>query len=113
MKTLMVALLAFITIHLSAFESGGENKSNSQAALIGKVTDQVTGEALAGVAVKVEGTDIVAYTNFDGQFEIENMKPGSYDVCVSYISYEEKENAISLEAGKQRELKMDLAAIKE
>jgi hypothetical protein len=29
-----------------------------------------------------------AYTDFDGNFEIENIKPGNYNIIASYISYD-------------------------
>jgi hypothetical protein len=54
--------------------------------LSGSVVDFNSGEALTGVEVKIEGTDVTTYTDFDGHFEIE-VKPGKYNLIASYISY--------------------------
>ncbi|MBN2172658.1 MAG: carboxypeptidase-like regulatory domain-containing protein [Bacteroidales bacterium] len=55
--------------------------------LTGQVVDFSTGEALTGVEVCLDGTDIKAYTDFDGKFEFGEVKPGHYNIIASYISY--------------------------
>jgi hypothetical protein len=55
--------------------------------LKGQVVDFNSGESLTGVEVTIEGTDVKAYTDFDGNFEIKDVKPGSYNLVASYISY--------------------------
>jgi hypothetical protein len=55
--------------------------------LMGKVVDFTSGESLTGVEVSIEGTDFKAYTDFDGNFEFKDVKPGNYNVIASYISY--------------------------
>jgi hypothetical protein len=55
--------------------------------LKGQVVDYNSGESLTGVEVTIEGTSIKAYTDFDGNFEIKDVKPGSYNLVASYISY--------------------------
>jgi uncharacterized surface anchored protein len=57
----------------------------------GVVTDNETGESLAGVLVKIEDTGKVAYTDFDGKFEIAEMVPGKYNISMSMISYQPNE----------------------
>lgn len=56
--------------------------------LTGKVIDLLTNEALTGVEIKLEGTDIKVYSDFDGNFEIKEVKPGEYNIIASYISYQ-------------------------
>ncbi|GAO28352.1 beta-sandwich domain-containing protein [Geofilum rubicundum] len=51
------------------------------------VLDKTTGESLTGVEVRVEGTDLKTYTDFDGKFVFENVKAGEYKVMANYISY--------------------------
>lgn len=53
----------------------------------GKVTDMITGESLAGAEVTIEGTDIKAFTDLDGNFSIAGLKPGKYSIICSLISY--------------------------
>ncbi|MGD9555516.1 MAG: carboxypeptidase-like regulatory domain-containing protein [Mangrovibacterium sp.] len=55
----------------------------------GRVLDQRTNETLVGVKVELKGTNQVVYTDFDGKYNFENVKPGTYVLTASYISYEE------------------------
>lgn len=55
--------------------------------LSGIVLDNETGEALVGVAIRFEGSKETVYTDFDGNFKIDNVVPGTYNVLSSYISY--------------------------
>jgi hypothetical protein len=54
-----------------------------------KVVDKVSGEALAGVKVNVEGTHIDLYTDLEGTFVIDRILPGAYSLKLSFISYED------------------------
>ena len=56
--------------------------------LVGEVTDKNTGEPLIGANILLQGTNLGAATDEDGQFIIINIPPGIYTVKVSYISYE-------------------------
>ncbi len=58
--------------------------------LFGTVTDANTGESLVGVQVQLEGTNKKAYTDFDGNFSFEDLRPGEYNISANYISYEAK-----------------------
>ncbi len=55
--------------------------------LSGTVLDNVTGEALTGVAIRFEGSNKTVYTDFDGNFKIEDIVPGQYNILSNYISY--------------------------
>lgn len=67
-----------------------ETKAPATVAVSGSVTDQNTNETLVGVKVELEGTGLVTYTDFDGNYSFENVKPGLYDLTASYVSYEKK-----------------------
>jgi hypothetical protein len=73
--------------------SANKNKSNeivpanAVVSISGKVIDFTSGEALAGVEVAIEGSTKKVHTDFDGNFKIDNVKPGSYNLIASYISY--------------------------
>lgn len=56
----------------------------------GKIIDKKTAEELIGVSVQIEGTSLGAATDFEGKFMINNLKPGTYNLVVSYISYTKK-----------------------
>ncbi len=88
-NALISFIICFITLtSFQLFAEGGVTNSPAQTvSLSGHVTDLNTGESLAGVVIKMEGTDIKTYTDFDGNFIIKNLKPGTYNVVASFISY--------------------------
>jgi outer membrane receptor protein involved in Fe transport len=57
--------------------------------IVGKVTDAQTGEMLIGANVIIEGTNLGAATNVNGEYLILNVPPGSYTVIARYIGYRE------------------------
>jgi predicted nicotinamide N-methyase len=61
--------------------------ANTSVSISGKVIDFTSGEALVGVEVAIEGSTKKAHTDLDGNFKIDNIKPGSYNLIASYISY--------------------------
>ena len=56
--------------------------------ICGTVTDAKMKEPLIGASVVIEGTTVGAITDIDGNFRIENVKPGTYTVAASYVSYQ-------------------------
>ena len=59
----------------------------SNTVLAGLVIDHETGESLAGVLVKIKGSDRAFYTDFEGNFEIKGLIPGEYELKLSLVSY--------------------------
>ncbi|WP_350285856.1 TonB-dependent receptor [uncultured Croceitalea sp.] len=55
--------------------------------LFGNVLDEV-GEPIIGASVFLEGTEKGAQTDFDGNYTITDVTPGSYNLVVSYLGYE-------------------------
>lgn len=90
--TLLFSISIFTATHADDLKTKSETETNVAILLKGKVTDSNTGETLVGVQVKLAGTELKTYTDFDGNFEFENVKPGEYSIIASYISY--KENKI-------------------
>lgn len=93
----MKKIIAFIIIvFLSGNISFAGNDNEAAAPVVkttlqGKVTDLKTSEELAGVTIQVEGTNVKAYSDIEGNFKIEGIEPGTYTLTVSYISYQEKQ----------------------
>jgi hypothetical protein len=71
-------------------------KETAKTLIKGKVVDNSTGEALPGVEVYVEDVNKQVYTDFNGNFVIENLEPGEYDLNASYISYKEMEQDVKI-----------------
>jgi len=119
MKKLIFALLvAFATT--SAFAEKAETKtevktdSKAEAAVVslsGNIIDEVSGEALVGVEVKVDGSDLKTYTDFDGHFTINNLKSGECKLVASYTSYTKNEKTFQIKS-KSNLVKIELQASK-
>ncbi len=65
----------------------GKATAAQMISISGQVLDIQTGEVLTGVEVEIEGIDAKAYTDFDGNFTIDNIAPGKYNLIASLISY--------------------------
>ena len=95
MKTFFTLLISFFTvISVTALEDKNttDSESNDEVAILikGNVSDKETGESLVGVKVQLKGTDFKAYTDLEGNFTFENVKPGEYTIESNYISYKKK-----------------------
>jgi|JFJP01.1.fsa_nt_gi carotenoid cleavage dioxygenase-like enzyme len=119
MKKLILSVLVLVA-SVSAFaeksDSKAENKSaiKSEAAMTivsGNIIDDLTGEALVGVEVTVEGSDSKAYTDFDGHFTIKNVKAGECTLVANYTSYSKTVKTVELKS-KKNQVKIELQASK-
>ena len=61
----------------------------------GTVTDKLTNEALAGVAITVKGKTIGASTNENGRFALTTSESTPFTIVVTYLGYKTVEQAIS------------------
>lgn len=78
-----IKILLFLFITWAAFaEIAAQNGK-----LVGKVFDNQTGEPLIGVNVMIEGSNMGAATDVDGEFLILNVPPGTYSVAASMIGF--------------------------
>jgi hypothetical protein len=80
--------------------------ANSQTGAIkGVVKEKGTNETMPGTTVVIEGTTTGASTDFDGQYIISGLKPGLYNLSISYISYKTQTiNNVSVVAGQDTEI---------
>ena len=74
----LLALFLFLSSHLLAQNAG---------IITGTVKDKLTQEALIGVSIKLEGSEIGAATDLDGNFRISGIPPKSYNVIATYVGY--------------------------
>lgn len=59
----------------------------SQFNLNGKVTDMETGESLPGAHVLLADSFVAATADANGEYQIKNLKAGTYSIQVSFIGY--------------------------
>lgn len=78
-------MLRYLSIlFLSLLVSGS---AFAQSTITGKVTDAQTGEPIIGANILVMGTTQGAATDLNGEYEIEDVDPGTYNLRVSNIGY--------------------------
>jgi TonB-dependent receptor len=67
-------------------------------------------EALIGVNVVLKGAsgEFGASTGLDGDFVIENINPGSYNLNITYIGYETQNQSLTFTAGENKKLNLVL-----
>ncbi len=108
---LSIFFLAIVGLIYAGNEGTKSNEAPASApvemvTLTGSVVDLSSGEALTGVEVSIEGTNISVYTDFDGNFEIKDVKPGEYNLIASYISY--KNSLVENFRAEQKENKVEI-----
>ena len=79
---IMKKLISLLMITLSVVFS-------QNATITGKITDTAKGNPLIGANVVITGDKINtgAASDFEGNYTIKNIPPGSYDLKVTYIGY--------------------------
>jgi protocatechuate 3,4-dioxygenase beta subunit len=112
MKKLMIGFISLMLVMVvSANEKdtkkSGDSDNTATVVLSGTVSDSGSGELLAGVEMKIEGTGIKTYTDFDGKFSFGNMKPGEYKLVANYISYKKRVETLTLD-GSENTVKIKL-----
>jgi len=111
MKKLTILLVLVLAIFaVNAKENANkatDTETSATTILTGTVADENSGESLVGVEVKIEGTDLKTYTDFDGNFSFKNVKPGEYKLVTNYISYQKKTEVLNVSA-QENKLKIKL-----
>ncbi len=116
MKKVVIAVILMLSVvAVQAKKSDTKDKTADTKAttmqLAGTISDEVSGESLVGVEVKIEGTDLKTYTDFDGHFSFDGVKPGEYKIVTNYISYEKKAKELNVNANAD-DIKIKLQASK-
>ena len=70
----------------------------------GQLTDAQTGEPLMFANVALKGTTTGTVTDEEGNYQLINIKPGSYTLVFSYLSYKDIEQEIEVSAGQTLEM---------
>lgn len=75
----------------------------------GTVKDKTSNEPLIGATAQIQNTTMGAIADFDGNFELPNVKNGTYTLEIKYVSYKTiKVDNIKVENNKPTELTIDM-----
>jgi TonB-dependent starch-binding outer membrane protein SusC len=96
-KRLFLMLSLFVPVLLAA----------QNATLRGNIQDEA-GEPLLGVTVFLEGTTIGAITDFDGNYTVESITPGTYNVQISFVGFKKETTTMTFAAGETKTLSLTL-----
>lgn len=100
MKQMLSASLFLLLSGMAAAQSGS---------ISGSVRDKDTKEALIGVNITLKGTYYGAASDYDGNFKIDNITPGEYNVQASYVGYKKiLQTGVKVVAGKDTRLNFNL-----
>lgn len=101
MKKILFAIFFILGLWQIAVAQSGQ--------IEGVVLDTKTRETLVGAQIRVEGTNIGAATNLNGEFVINNVPAGQHTLLVSYISYESLYiDEVNVEPGRSSSLVIEL-----
>ncbi|MBN1115979.1 MAG: carboxypeptidase-like regulatory domain-containing protein [Bacteroidales bacterium] len=77
--------------------------------IAGKIYDAKTNETLIGATVVINETTKGTITDFDGNFSLENVNPGTYNLLISYVSYKTLEvKSIAVTSGQATNLNIKM-----
>ncbi len=89
-KVLFVLVLALSIAQVRADEPVKDlSLAKATNQIEGKVIDHLTGEALAGVTLKLSGSDQKTYSDLEGNFKFDGISTGTYDIEIDYVSYKD------------------------
>lgn len=100
----IVLTFAIVLFSLSLIASEGSENKMVSTTFAGTVIDNESGEALVGVAVKLNNQTV--FTDFDGNFSFENVVPGTYEIETSYVSYQDNKMNIKIEQEQEVKIKL-------
>jgi hypothetical protein len=86
----LIAFLALLLLTNPEVENL-ENKGADNVRFTGTVVEELTGEPIPGASIYISGSDRPIYTDFEGNFTIEDLTPGTYNLEISFVSFEKKE----------------------
>lgn len=116
MKKIAIILVSFLVFSVSYAVNPKEESLKAASTVMttsvsGKVVDRITGEALVGVKVSINGNNENVYTDFDGNFEMKNVRPGNVSLTASYISYKNKTEKINIDLSKSNTVNVKIESL--
>lgn len=92
-------LMWILAVAISAAATSVPAYAQTAGNIRGKVIDE-QGGALPGASVKIKGTNKGVSTSTTGDFQLNDLKPGSYVIAVFYMGFNPVETNVELKAGQ-------------
>src|ERR1700674_3108838 len=103
-KLLTLSLFVLVLVHPKI------SYSQTTGSIGGTVFDAKDNSPLAGATVKIEGTNIGAQTDANGEFTILNLDVKTYNVIASYVGYKpEKKSDVKVSVDQKVKLVFELS----
>src|SRR4029077_12113671 len=80
-----------------------------QGAIAGRLTDQASGQALAGARVTLTGTSFIAQSNGDGRYTLSRVPGGQVTVRATAVGYAAASRAVTVNPGETAVVDLALA----
>ena len=77
-KTLLILLLFSLSFHMGFSQTGS---------ILGRVYNEINNESIPFANVIVDNAQMGAVTDEDGKFRIDNIKPGIYNLTISFVGF--------------------------
>tara|TARA_R110002126_G_scaffold61498_3_gene158920 strand:+ start:780 stop:1139 length:360 start_codon:yes stop_codon:yes gene_type:complete len=102
----MKTIFFVFTLIISSLTFGQETSS-----IQGNILDgELFNEPLLMANVSIENTSISTHTNFRGNFEFDDLTPGSYNIVVQFLGYETMELPVTVAPGETTNIQASLKA---
>ncbi|MFC3974704.1 carboxypeptidase-like regulatory domain-containing protein [Maribacter confluentis] len=96
---------------LFAILIGSLVSAQETSAIQGQILDaELFNEPLLMATVTIKNTSISTHTNFRGNFEFDNLTPGSYQLLVQFLGYEPIELPVTVASGETKNIQASLKA---
>lgn len=102
MKTITLIFTLLVVTTILANNNGEKPKSFS---ITGRVIDNV--ESLTGVKVMLDNQEMIVYTDFEGNFTINNVVEGEHTLSFSLITYNNKVITFNPTSGNKVEVELE------
>jgi len=116
-QSALLKLLCLILFILFITSSADSLLAQARGRIVGRITDATSGDFLPGANVMLKGTTFGAASDREGRYRIDNIPPGTFNLVVSYIGYDEYAAEVTVSAGRDSrqdiQLKQSFVEMKE
>lgn len=96
---------------MASLQVGRLEAQDESTTLLGVVIDAVTREQIVDVAVYIEGTSVVGWTNASGEFGLGPLAPGTYVLSLRKTGFRPRSFRFALTKNQMTEVNLDLLAL--